>query len=190
MTALARGIEMARGYKGRGSPTIYDRMSADLPINARVAPAVVDDPLEPGAKLRVARSLRDDTLGFMLARNEIKEHQYEAGRRYERHAEAAEIGNIRAIDPTKEAVDGGGIVEPISDGQIAAVRHLSEAARVLGRHAEFVVRSMLVEKRRFPEIARSQSRADIAHVRMTFIDGLEELAYLWGLTTAQQIRHK
>lgn len=178
MTALARGIEMARNTKG---PTVYDRVTADLPINAMVAPALVDDPLEPGAKLRVARSLRDDVLGHLHARKEIDDAQLEAGRRYEKFAEQASIGNVKAMDPTKEAVDGGYIPEPITDRQIAAVRHLSEAGRVLGRRNEMLVRQILIDKLRFKEIARSPAELDVRHARRTFIDSMEELAVLWNL---------
>jgi hypothetical protein len=171
-------MEMARSPKG---PTVYDRVTADLPINARVAPALVDDPLEPGAKLRVARSLRDDVLGHLLAREHIDQAQYEAGRLYEKYAEQAEIGNLKAMDPTKEAVDGGGIHEPITDKQIAAVRHLTEARGVLGRRNEMLVRKIIVEKKRFKEIARSPAELDVRHARQTFIECMEELAVFWNM---------
>lgn len=184
MTALARGIEMARNAKG---PTVYNRVTADLPINARVAPALVDDPLEPGAKLRVARSLRDDVLGHLLARQEIDQAQFEAGRRYERFVEQSQIGSVKAMDPTKEPVDGGGgIVEPISDRQIAAVRELAEAGRVLGQRGEALVRNILVGRLRFKEVAPSIERNDVAHIRRVFFECLDDLAVFWNLASERK----
>ena len=163
-------------------PAIYDRMASDLPINARVAPAVVDDPYgQNGEKSRVVRSLRDDVLGHLHARKEIDDAQFEAGRRYERYAEQSQIGSVKAMDPTKEPVDGGGgIIEPVSDKQIAAGRELAEAERVLGRKPAAIVRAILVGRKKFREIAGSSKEGDVAHVRLTFKEGLEELAAFWN----------
>lgn len=193
MTALARGIEMQkrkpgqphRGWKAAARQTkVHDRQSRDLPINAIVTSIVVDDPYEQGAKITALRSLRDDVLGHLLARSEIDQAQFEAGRCYERYAEQSQIGSVKAMDPTKEPVDGGGgIVEPISDRQIAAVRELAEAARVLGRRGEIIVRAILVDRKKFRDIARSSREGDVAHVRLSFKDGLEELAILWNFAS-------
>lgn len=88
--------------------TPHDRRATDLLRNAQVAPVIVDDPMEKGAKLVVMRSLRDDPLGRHHARGFIDSAQYEAGRHWQKCYEIAEIGGARAIDPSKEAVDGGG----------------------------------------------------------------------------------
>ncbi len=181
MTALSQGLAMARNPRKPGGAEIHDRMAKDLPINSKVAPAVVDDPYgQNGEKLRVVRSVRDDVLGHLHARGDIDPAQYEAGRKYEKFAEQAAIGNLKAMNPMKEAVDGGYIPDPITDSQIAAVRHLSEAARVLGRRSELLVRQILVDKRRFKEIAKSTAERDVMFVRRMLIECLDELAVLWG----------
>lgn len=169
-------------------PAIYDRMASDLPINARVAPAVVDDPYgQNGEKSRVVRSLRDDVLGHLHARKEIDDAQFQAGRKYERFAEQSQIGSVKAMDTTKEPVDGGGgIVEPISDRQIAAVRELSEAGRVLGRRGDALVRKILVGRLKFKEISPSIERNDVAHVRRVFFECLDELAVFWNLASERR----
>lgn len=175
MTALA--LMVKRKY-----PKVHDRKSHDIPINAVVAPVDVDDPYEMGAKITVLRSLRDDILGHLHARQEIDDARFHAGRLYERYVEQSQIGSVKAMDPTNEPVDGGGIVvEPVSDKQIAAVRQLSEAGRVLGRKGEILVRRVLVERRTFKEIAPSVGRYDLAYVRRHFFDCLEEMAILWNL---------
>ena len=167
-------------YPKKDGQKIHDRMSEDLPINAKIAEAIIPDPYSStGEKLRVIRSVRDDVLGHLHARKEIDDAQLEAGRKYERYAEQSQIGSVKAMDPTKEPVDGGGgIRDAITDRQIAAVRELSEADRVLGRRPAMVMRAVLVDKKRFREIAGAKE-GDIAHVRLTFKEGLEELAVFW-----------
>jgi hypothetical protein len=169
--------------KRKVEPTepLHDRRSIDLLANARVALAVVDDPLEPGAKLQVFRSTRDDVLAEMLSRREIDQAQYDAGRLYEKFAEQAEIGNVQAIDPGKEAVDGGRGYEGITDAQIDAVRRLSEAARVLGMRGEGLVRFVLISRRPFSALGLDRRQTDRA--RTKFFTYLEILAQFWGCAT-------
>lgn len=182
MTQPARG--------GKRNPVvvskIHNRQATDLLRNAQVAPVVVDDPFAPGEKIAVVRSIRDDILAEMLARKEIDQAQYDAGRKYEQYAEQAEIGNVQAIDPSKEAVDGGRGYEGITDAQIDAVRQLSEAARVLGQSADSLVHAVLVRRMRFNRIADTRVRINALRVR--FFAHLERLAEHWGSTRRQVSR--
>ncbi len=173
-----QGLQMA-GDK------IYDRLTAELPANSVVAPAVVDDPLEPGAKLRVLRSLRDDTLAYMHSHGQIDDAQLQAGRTWQRHYENSEIGGISAIDPRKEAVDGGKMPEPITDQQITAFKALDDARRDLGQHGYDLVRDVLGSRTTLTEAAISRghcSLADRKYVGRRFRECLESLAILWGYT--------
>lgn len=175
-----------RGWKAAARQAkLHDRRAMDVPINSVVALAVVDDPYGvPGEKIEVTRSIRDDMLGFLFSRKDIDEAQMAAGRRYQRYAERAQIGNVRAIDPTREAVDGGFIPESsLTDAQIAATRELTEAARVLGRRAETIIRRVILHGDRFRDIAASGREGDVSHIRRTFLDGLEELAVFWGMAS-------
>jgi hypothetical protein len=171
--------KFARG--GKPDPTPHDRRATDLLRNAQVAPVIVDDPYSRGDKIAVVRSLRDDILAEMLSRGEIDQAQFDAGRKYERYAEQAEIGNVQAIDPRKEAVDGGRGYEGITDAQIDAVRALSEAARVLGAKGELVVRTVLIERKRFSHLGMPERAT--ASVRVRFFTYLEILAEFWGCAT-------
>ena len=90
----------------------FDRQATDLPRGVFPAPATVDCPSGDGTKLRVVRNLRGDTLAYLRDRNQIDEHQFHAGRRWQEIYEAA-CGTVPAMDTTKEPVDGGGVV---SDG--------------------------------------------------------------------------
>lgn len=185
MTGTGTGM---RKPKPARRESAYDRGGADYDRRiggASTASAVVDDPLEQGKRLEVTVSLRDDILRHLRVRGEIDEAQFKAGRRYERHVELSQIGSVKAMDTTKEAVDGGGVGDVITDAQIDAVRELSEAGRVLGRRGEVLVRRVLVSRERFREIAGASER-DVAFVRRMFFECLDELAEFWGLANGRK----
>lgn len=113
-----------------------DRRLADVdkPFNGKLAIRVVDDPYQPGYKVAVSASLRDDPLGRLHARRQVTESQYAAGHYLQAMFELAEIGSVQAMDPGKPAVDGRGqYVEPITDKQRRAVKRLTEARQALGK---------------------------------------------------------
>lgn len=172
---------MLNKRKVEPTPKVHDRRATDLLKNAMVAPDIVDDPLEPGGKIVVMRS-RDDVLFEMLTRKEIDRAQYDAGRKYEEHVANAEIGNVQAMDPGKEKVDGGHIgSSDISNRQIDAVRQLSEAARVLGPKGESMVRFVLISRLPFKALGLDRRNTDRA--RTKFFTYLEILAEHWGCST-------
>lgn len=175
---------MAKDHQRPGSSgKIYDRISADLPINSVVAPAVVDDPLEKGAKLRVIRSLRDDTLAYMHTHGQIDDAQLTAGRLWQRHHESCEIGGARAIDPTKEAVDGGRFKEPDNSRYSAAFNALRDARTALGVDGYQLIQDVLGGRTTLTEAALARghcSLADRKYVGRRFRECLESLAVLWG----------
>jgi hypothetical protein len=163
-------------------PLVHNRQATDLLRNARVAVDDVPDPYgQPGEKIRVFRSIRDDILAEMRSRGEIDQAQYDAGRKYERYAEQAEIGSVQAIDTSKPKVDGGRGYEGLTGAQIDAVRQLSEAARVLGPRGETIVRTILVDGKRFNYLG--DTRAVVAKNRIKFFTYLEILAEHWGCAT-------
>jgi hypothetical protein len=175
-----------RKKAGAERKKIYERLAAELPINAVVGEALVDDPLEPGAKLKVLRSVRDDPLAGLLARGVIGEHLYAAGRCWQRHHEAATIGSVSAIDPTKAAVDGGKIPEPVTDRQIYAIRELARADAALGARDQALVRDILGSRTSLADAARQRSwvgERGVNYAGRRFRDALDTLAALWGFRT-------
>jgi len=124
---------------------VHDRRSTDYNRGTagHLAVIEVDDPIEKGAKLMVMRSTRNDPLAGMHARKFIDEAQYQAGRAFQDDFETAERGP-RAIDPGKEAVDGGRLPEPITESQRAAVVRLIRAERDLGTDGAAIVRDVLI----------------------------------------------
>lgn len=132
-----------------------DRRSTDLLRNAQVSAMEVDDPFEPGAKILAFRSLRDDPLGRLHDRHQIDEAQYSAGRAYQRDFETAERGP-RAIDPSKEAVDGGRAPEPLTEQQRKAVLNLKRAADELGGEGTKLIQYFLIHGMTMDQIALSR----------------------------------
>ena len=155
------------------------------------ATAVVDDPYEAGARITVAVSLRDDPLRRLRARNQIDEAQFQAGRHWQRLCEEVEIGSIRAVDTTREPVDGGSQRQPVTDRQRRAARGLMRAARALGREGDALVRDVL-GRRLFIEQAASlrgaTTQRSIDYVGRRLRECLETLASEFGYAGAHSGR--
>jgi hypothetical protein len=111
----------ARRNKSRKVSLAHDRRAQDLPRNAEVATVEIDNPLglEPGEKIVALRSIRNDPLGRLHSHHQIDEAQYRGGRAFQDDWEKAERGP-RAVDPTREYVDGG--QAPRADHRAAAPR--------------------------------------------------------------------
>src|SRR5579863_8572636 len=135
----------ARRNRNRKLNTVHDRQARDLPRNAEVASIEVDDPLalEPGEKIVALRSIRNDPLGRLHSHHQIDEAQFRGGRAFQDDWEKAERGP-RALDPTREYVDGGGMREPITERQRKAVLRLSRAEHELGADGSALVHEILV----------------------------------------------
>lgn len=164
---------------------IYDRTGADLPINSRVAIAIVSDPYSTtGEKINVVRSVRDDPLADMYSRSLIDTAQYEAGRRWQRYHELTQIGPIAAVDPGKEAVDGGRMRDPITDRQIDAFREIMKADKMLGQIGAQIVRDLLAHGLTVGQMyekydCRTGRRQTFLSIRVR--ECLDELGKMWGL---------
>lgn len=163
-------------------PSAHDRRSTDLLRNAQVAPIEVDDPLELGGKLIVMRSTRNDPLAGMHARHTIDEAQYQAGRAFQADFEVAERGP-KAIDPSKEAVDGGQMPEPITDAQQKAVKRLNRAERELGQSGSSIVHDVLITGLAIEAVGRRRSMTgelELKYLGRRFRECLDCLALVYG----------
>lgn len=167
---LKRPVTLAPSASGKP----YDRRSTDLLINAQVAPVEVDDPYEAGAKIIVMRSLRDDPLGRLHDRRFITEQQYDAGREWQRLYEIAEVGGARAIDTTREFVDGGRFPELFNENRAKAEKELGRAAREVGMLGERLLKDVLVNRMFFGQVAaaRQMSLEDVSGSFRRALDGL------------------
>jgi len=160
---------------------IHDRRGEVPPFQALgVVADVVRDPYSTiGENITVIRATRDDPLAGMLARRQIDLAQYEAGREWQRHWEEAAIGAVRAIDTTKEPVDGkGATAGPFTDRQRLAFNELWVVRRTLGFEGERLVREILGD--RIPlEVAAAQRGRPRKYIGMRFREALETMARMW-----------
>lgn len=134
---------------------IADRRAKELGKDAEVYFVEVDDPYEVGAKILSARSRRDDPLAGMHARKTIDEAQYHGGRAFQADFEAAERGP-RAIDPSKEFVDGGMMPEPITEAQQKAALQLAAVYKELGPDGAALMHDVLIHAQNYKQIAASR----------------------------------
>lgn len=181
---LAKKSERKRKRRVRSDIVVHDRRALEVGRNAVVGTISVDDPYgQPGDKILVFRSLRTDPLAAMHDAGHVDEAQLHAGRRWQRAYELAEVGGATAIDPTREAVDGGRIPEPFTDEQREAVGELAKASRALGLEGESIVRDIL--GRRYTVSVAAAARGLISepekkYIGRRFRECLETLAVLYG----------
>jgi hypothetical protein len=166
---------------------VHDRRSQGLPHNAELAAVEVDDPLalEPGVALR---SIRNDPLGRMHSHRHIDEAQCLGGRAFQNDWERAERGP-RAVDPTREYVDGGEKREPITESQRRAVLRLNRAERELGADGSVLVHEVLILGMTMEQVGqrrglRGQRSND--YFARRFRECLARLALMYGYATEQQ----
>lgn len=158
-------------------------------IANHLTPTEADDPYEVGGKIIVMRSTRDDPLGDMHARRQIDDAQYHAGREFQGHFEAAERGP-RAIDPSKEYVDGGLAPEPISEAQRRAGRQLAIAYRALGQDGSAIVHDVLVHCRTRKQVAETRGVCGERwekYYGLRFQECLDCLAIVYGFSMPKRV---
>jgi hypothetical protein len=181
----------AKRKKPYNPSTPHDRRSHDLLRNAEVAAVEVDNPLalEPGEKIVALRSIRNDPLARLHTHHQIDEAQYQGGRAFQNDWERAERGP-RAVDPTREYVDGGQMREPITEGQRKAVLRLNRAERELGADGSALVHDVLVHGLTMAQIGekrglRTQRWKD--YFARRFCECLDRLALIYGFATEHPI---
>lgn len=161
---------------------VHDRRSTDLLRNAKVVPIEVDDPLEAGSKLIVMRSIRNDPLAGLHARQFIDEAQYWGGRAFQRDFETAERGPM-AIDPSKEAVDGGMPPEPITEAQERAAKQLAVIYGKLGQNGSALVHGVLIHGLTIEQVCAARganTEIDRKYLGRRFRECLDCLALIYG----------
>jgi hypothetical protein len=183
-------VARARRNKRPGAAKVHDRRSNDLPRNAEVAAIEVDDPLalEPGEKIVTLRSIRNDPLGRLHSHRHIDEAQYQGGRAFQDDWERAERGP-RAIDPTREYVDGGRAREPITERQRRAVLRLTRVERDLGADGSALVHEVLILGLSMEQIGQRRAlhgQRWIDYFSRRFRECLDRLALLYGFATERR----
>ncbi len=180
----------AKRKKPHDPAKAHDRRSRDLLRNAEVATVEVDNPLalDPGDRVVVLRSTRNDPLGRLHSHHQIDEAQFQAGRAFQSDWEKAERGP-RAVDPTREYVDGGQMREPITEGQRKAVLRLNLAERELGADGSAIVHDVLVHGMTMNQIGQRRGLTTQRwrdYFSRRFCECLDSLAVLYGFATPKR----
>jgi hypothetical protein len=115
-----------------------------------VAEVVADNPYYgPAAPseqrtIRAVRSLRDPLARLHHTRR-IDEAEYRAGRALQRLLETAEVGKLRALDTTRQRVDGGShMPEVLGERQLRALKALAAIGPLLGKGGSALVTAVLM----------------------------------------------
>lgn len=121
---------------------IHDRRARDVLTAGEYSAIEVDDPYEAGGKIVTTRQLRGDPLARLHDRGQIDDAQFLAGRKYQQIWERTECG-ARAIDPTKEKVDGGLLPEALKESRMKAFQQLDGVKSLLGKADSGVIYDIL-----------------------------------------------
>ena len=170
-------------------PKVHDRRSTDL-TRGHIEMAIdeVDDPYEQGEKIVVMRSLRDDPLRTLFVKKIIDEAQFSGGDAWRSDFETAERGPC-AIDPTKEAVDGGKMPDPITESQQRAHKRLNEANRKLGQIGCALVGDILLKRWPMKTVAEMRGLSGSRwedYFSKRFQEALDTLALVYGFANGSR----
>jgi len=163
---------------------------------------VVEDPFEiqraDGSRARSVKivALRDDPIGRMHKRGQLRrasdrdgndaDIRLAAARRWQSLYEQAEIGGARAIDFTRDVVDGGMLKLPDTDSRLGAQNELLELDCALGEDGATLVRWVLGDRRPIAELAGSSGDRDYLGKRLA--ECLNKLASMMGLMPSRPAR--
>jgi len=150
-----------------------------VPFNAKLATRTVRDPYDDSLR-QVTANVRADALGDLLARNKIGHHQYSAGRELESAFERASVTGLKAMDFSREPVDGGkGFNDPYNDAKHRAGNSVAHAKRTLGDSGYRLLEMVLRERHSIEEVAGALA-CDPRFVIVRLREALEKLATASG----------
>ena len=181
---------------------VHDRTSALIPHNAKIVVDEVDDAYGERKfavydenrrelyadvpRVTVVRSIRADPLAALKAQGVIDEVQFLAGQIWGWSYLRAEIGALKAIDPTQEAVDGGRLVDPLNEQVKRAVANLRKARLELGQDGDRLVTDIIGKGRTLSQAADIRglvSRSGREYLGRRFRECLDTLAIVFGCAT-------
>jgi len=128
--------------------------------------------------ITVCYNPRESYAGMLYARKVITEAENRAANRIRQAYEGIGGAGARAMDYTREPVDGGGHVEPITPRQLEFGRVLRDAALFLGPQGYDLVIKLAGQGLSPKDLAREKRRQDFWGQR--FQECLETLAVHWG----------
>lgn len=170
------------GYIQPRPGNLHDLTLQEGKINDRLVYLEIVDPF--GDRAVVSRSTRNDPLGELHSRGTIPDCDYAAGRRWQDAYENSQIGSVRAIDPSKEAVDGGRMPEMLTERQRRGAIEVNAARAVLGPVGNALIQDVLGEGLNIKQAATKRglsAETDRRFLGGRFRECLSTLAVLFGL---------
>lgn len=138
-------------------------------------------------KIRAAFNSKESPVMWMHARNWVTDSQAMAATEFRRLYEMCGGAGARAIDFTKEPVDGGGYIDPISDRRMDAAKELMQVQHRLGRSGydlvERVCGQLFFIKQVAAQYRNSSSKRYETKLANQLKDCLDVLAIDWGYQT-------
>jgi hypothetical protein len=180
---------MAKAARRRkGKPYLSHGSEGMVELGERLVP----DPMEPSASIKATVNVRESSIDHMASRGRINASQAEAGQRFRKLWEKAAVGRNKAMDTSREPVDGGGVGDPISDDLVRASYELNKVLRIAGQAGAQLLIAIVGEGRRIEEVAARWSRSggvvkgDRAQGYVTgrMVEALDELVRFWKLEAA------
>ena len=167
---------------------------------AMLAPAEVDCPYEPGAKIRAMRNVAEHPISAMLHRGSISEAQAVAANQFRANFERAMLGGAQGIDYAKIRVDGGVFSDPLPEATQRAFMWLSNVSKKLDPVSWALLCQIAGEglaladvAKKWRQYAASGSRGE-GWVRGRFIEAIDSLIDATGQKsvgrTANQQKHR
>jgi hypothetical protein len=155
---------------------------------ARTEPVSVSSPTVPGATDIVQKAV--DPLFALRKKGRITEGQFLAGEVYRRgfNATKSRLGGSMDFDRVRSSTPGSG---GYSAAELDALKKLREGQSELGQFSSMIVRLVVGEEWSVGRVAahfygvksdRKASGHDHDYVTRTLKDGLEILAFTWGIT--------
>jgi len=146
----------------------------------------VDDPyaLEPGEKIRVSRSTRDDPLGDMYERKMVTEFQFHAGRAFQDDFETIQ-SRPQAIDLSQPFVDRSFKARGISEAYSKAFDRLNAAHAALGQIGSALAQDVLIDSKTRKQVAAArglEGKRWEEYFGMRFRECLDCLALVYGFS--------
>lgn len=128
--------------------------------------------------IRAAINMRESPIVWMLAHKQVSETQAKAASRFRQLYEAAGSSDLKAMDYTKEPVDGGGIPDIISDRKMRAAKELAEVHALLGIEGFRLVANVCGDCIWIKDLERTKRRQVVAGQMLRVC--LDALAVHWG----------
>lgn len=133
-------------------------------------------------------NIRESTFTALKGRGVLDQQQIIVARKFLGYYEAMGGSGAKAIDYSKEPVDGGGAREAISDRQVEAGFRLKEARDQIGARAYVIVERIIGEGYTIAQISHSHRE------RTTNADylkhALDDLAALWNVNKPANFKRK